>query len=370
MISRKIILSKVLTVLLALLSCFSLLSQQLVSAADTTNFNIYMYMADNILSETDGQRKLLNYYLHDFETLPEILVNELNKNAGMMSSVVAWETLNVAVDPSEMTKKSIKAYQYYTEILLGMLNCSYEDENSKIVFEIAKMPGDPLSYYNSFLDFLNVNKEFELLNKLKTEDFDSFTDDQKKNMISMQKKWVKTQEHIYVKDFNIAMDVINTADDIRKSLDKMVEYAALSKINYEWQLSLQYMSQNCDQTNLALKQAINTCLTSSQSVQQGLSNVIIDSTFEFGSKASGILIKELTDALAQEFPFYQGVTVGGKAAKKLVNLLLSTDDTIENIILSRLTARYLTCSVVRSKLFRLHILTTERLKMQRYFLNI
>lgn len=322
---HKLILSNVLTVLLVLLTSFSVLSQPLVSAVDTTNFDVYVYMADNMLTSNTVAGKSLKYYTNEYMTLAEIMRDSMTDE--FRNSVIAWEDINLALSPSDIAEKPIEAYGYYTTVLLSMLKCTYENEPTSAAIGFAKNSKSVSSLYGDFAKFYKLNAKADLDEIL---ELPNLSKSQKDELTRLQKEWLEGKGWLKTSEAcgNI-MKVVGAIDDVNKGVERFVQYSMLCQVNSEWQESLQYMYTHCDKSNEPLKQALNTIIESSKSYELGIAYSIKDAVVDADAAVAGIIIDGLVDIIVEEFPIIKGMQIGQSVGKTISNMLFATDKTIE-----------------------------------------
>lgn len=159
---------------------------------------------------------------------------------------------------------------------------------------------------------------------------DDFTDEDKKQMYKLQKEWLKLKGWIKTEDsLKNIMKAVEVIDDVNKGVERFVQYSMLCQINSEWQESLEYMLEHCDQKNEPLKQALTTIIDSSESYELALAYSIKDDLMDTDAEVAGIIIDGLVDIICDKFPIIKGIKIGQSVGKTLSNMLFATDKTIE-----------------------------------------
>ncbi|MCM1508806.1 MAG: hypothetical protein NC177_16990, partial [Ruminococcus flavefaciens] len=135
---------------IAILIVISVTASAIAEAA-TVDFDVYIYMADNMLSSDTVAGRQLNYYLNDYKNLSQIWVDSVSDD--FLNGVKAWETVNLICSPSDVANKPIEAKGYYITVLLSMLECTYENDNAIPLIDFTKEAKNPQSLYGSFAKF-------------------------------------------------------------------------------------------------------------------------------------------------------------------------------------------------------------------------
>lgn len=313
------------------------------SVYSTNNyFNIHKYIADNILDDSTGANCAYFNYIKSpgrFKNMGEIWFESFSRDADFVKSVIAWESLNLALDPGDAAKKAIEAKGYYMTVLLSIMDC--KSENS--VDEILKSMGEIKTvskYYQSFVKlFKEVYKNLEesdLDDILKLRK-DTFTKDEVEMLRELQKEWFEknfeeSKLGQYADVFKEYMMMYDSAKTVNELINQFESFCMIAQISDEWKECIKYMYFHCDSSNLpfyaALKDLYDIVMSDNYELM-ALGVVAKNKILDISASAYSTGVNALLDSLLGQCPFIKGIDLGKSISKPLINMLFSTDKVIE-----------------------------------------
>ena len=302
-----------------------------IKAAES--FDVYIYMADNILGKHHDTvaSDTIEFYCNDndFQTTAEIISQAMSDE--FITSVKAWENINLALSPEDLMKKGLDARGYYLTVIFSILQCSYETENILGSFETNKTVESSAKIYNAFGKMFKEYTNIELDAFLEK---GSYTAAEKNQIKETQKKFLKENPYLSVGSaVDDIFSVLGAIDDAQKMVDSFISYCSLSQMSNEWRECISYMYNNCDRNNTAMLSALKLLNDASEGEwYSAVSAVWKESMDKLGSKLYSIAVSKLIDALISYIPglnsLYSGLKIGQAIGRNMSNMLFGTDELI------------------------------------------
>ena len=318
--------SKLISALLAIVMTAVLLPIGEIKAAE--DFDVYVYMADNILSSETTAGKRLNSYLNNKSTLAEVWQDNVTDE--FKNSVTVWETANLILSPNDAADKAIDAKGYYISVILTMMKSSFKSDTVLGKIDSSGIVKGASKLYNGFASFYKEANNADLDDFLKQ---GSWTAEEADAMRATQKKWMKENSmSLSVGDaLNDIFFVLDTAEDMQECCDMFASFCMVNEIGAEWKSCLNYMYNNCDKSNYPLYSALKTLVDVANSEEWG---GILTEVWEYGAEKVGATfysyaIDALIDGLVGELPVIKGMQIGQTIGKGISNMLFGTDKTCE-----------------------------------------
>ncbi len=294
------------------------------SAEEAEDFNIYCYIADNMLNKELSSFDTLNYYLNDSKTMAEIWVEEATDE--FIQSVAAWEAINLIVKPEDAGEKVLKAEDYYLNIIMTMLSTNYEGNN--VLSKISGATSDVksvASWYNGFAKLYKATYNASFDDFLNSD----WSDEAFAKMKSLSDSYMRNEKLLAVgESCNDILDALEKVTKPQEYVDKFISYCMVSQVAEDWKHCLKFMYDNCDKSNIALTSALETLINCSASWRNAAIEVGKDIAADTAVYAYDKLAGKLMDKVCSH-PFLKGVRLGYGLGKKITNLLFGTDKTIE-----------------------------------------
>lgn len=293
-------------------------------AADN-EFNVYTYMADNILSDETTANSRFVYYYTSCDSMSQIWCESMTDE--FKNSVIAWEAANIALEPSSAFDKPIDARGYYVSIILDMLQVSYGDTDLILDKLLNKNVKSGSKIYTSFA------KAFKDYSNMDIDDYlakGSYTDDQKALLETVQKAYLHDNKYLAA---------AQSADDLLKALkagkkaaeyvETFFSYCALADINNEWYLCVKKMRENCDNSNVPLRNALDLII--GQMETDDYRNAAFQIAIDGAQEGAVALLKKGIDEMWKDLtgPVGAAMKWGKAIGGSISNFLFGTDKTIE-----------------------------------------
>ncbi len=305
----------------------------LVSDADLTmharasekDFNVYTYIADNILSENTSANSKFSFYYGSFKSNAQIWSNSMTKE--FADSVRAWETINVALDPSSAFDKPIDVRGYYVSIIFDMLQVSYGDTDLLLDKLLNKNAENGSKIYTSFAkafkDYSNMDLDAYLK---KTE----HTEDEEALLETVQKKYLQDNKFVTTsQSIDDLLKAIKTGKKVEEYTETFLSYCALADINNEWYTCVKKMRSHCDSSNTMLCSALDIIID--QMETDDIKNAIYQTTIDVAQEGGTYLLKKGIDKMWESLtgPVGKAINWGQAIGGSISNFLFGTDKTIE-----------------------------------------
>ena len=290
-------------------------------------FDLDMYKAN--LAFKEGNNPINNgippYYevvktQHNMNHPSGILINGLNKDSSFLVKLKMFDLLTL--DPSGLIEELSSESEYYTAILLAMLNISttsdyrLEAMDSKWV-ESAKISGGwVLSYFKDEYNItVGLNSKIANIdnNKLKTA-FQKLMKD-KYNMVNGIDKGIEL--------FDKYVTAMTTLEDI---INHITTYINIYQLMDETFCVLDEMKNHT--TNLNFKYALNKIVDCKDNTLSTISNCISDCKMDIFKTVYKTVVGKLWDDIALSSPFAP-MYIAQKGGKALCDICFSTDQISE-----------------------------------------
>ncbi len=325
---KRPLLLKVIALTLTLALLVGLVSDNNVSTyarAAEDDFNVYNYIADNILTDGTSANNRLHFYLDEFESHAEIWSKSMSKD--FSDKVRAWETINVALDPSSALDKPIDARGYYVSIIMDMLKVTYDNKDSvldKLVDGKVKNASKIYSgFAKAFKEYSNMDLEAYLK---KTE----HTEDEEALLLAAQKKYLKDNKFVTSgQSVDDLLKAIKAGKKAEEYTETFLSYCALADVSKEWCTCVKKMRAHCDSSNTMLCSALDIIIEQLESdstldaVYQTAIDLLEAGEVYFTKKAVDKLWDTVTGPIGQAANW--GQAIGGSIS----NFLFGTDKTVE-----------------------------------------
>ena len=307
-----------------------------------SDFNMHKYIADNILDDSTGASSAYFNYVKSpgrFKNMGEIWFESFSRDVDFVKSVIAWESLNLALDPGDVAKKAIEAKGYYMTVLLSIMDCQSENSVDAILKSMGEIK-TVSKYYQSFVKlFKEVYKNLEesdLDDILKLRK-DTFTKDEVEMLRELQKEWFEknfeeSKLGQYADVFKEYMMMYDSAKTVNELIKQFESFCMIAQISDEWKECIKYMYFHCDSSNLpfyaALKDLYDIVMSDNYELM-ALGVVAKNKILDISASAYSTGINALLDSLLGQCPFIKGIDLGKSISKPLINMLFSTDKVIE-----------------------------------------
>lgn len=291
---------------------------------ENSDFNIYVYMADYLLAQDKPSGKSFSFYMNEVKPMAEIWTESMTPE--FEASVLAWETINLILDPADSASKALDAKGYYMTVIMSMLEASYSCD-STIKKLNNSMVKDASKIYKEFCSCFKEISNSELKDFLSK---GSFTDDERALVNAAQKRYLENNKFLGANQ--IANDIIFALDASQKPeeyVKKFIEYCNLYKISDEWKQCLSDMNEKCDRSNKPLAAALETLVVVSSDLNNSIYQLWKDGINEAGAQFFKYGVKELLKVMLDNCPLIKGIDLGKAIGTTISNMLFATDKTIE-----------------------------------------
>lgn len=288
------------------------------------DFNVYRYIADNILEDGSHACNALTTYMNNIETIAETWRNSMTPQ--FEGAVKLWEEETLILNIGSLMDNAIEARGYYMTVLMSMFESSYESDN--LLNQLANQNVKKVSkVWSSFANFFETvsNQDIEIFLSKK-----EYTEDEIALLHDSQKRFLENNNFVQGAEvLSDIMDMIKLAKTPYEYVEKMVEYCDIYNMSEDWKDTLQKMYNKTAKDNSPLCQALEALLEASQSLDGAVWQVWKDGFSKIGSEFYSVAVKELMKELANACPLLKGINLGTAIGTSLSNLLFGTDKTKE-----------------------------------------
>lgn len=327
--TQKSIFLKAVALVLALAVCVAIVGDNKFAtrawAADG-DFDVYTYIADNILSEETNASYRFNSYFNIIKSKAEDL-SRCFMTKEFADSVRTWENANVALDPSSALDKPIDARGYYASIIFDMLQITYGDNKFILDKLLNKNIKNGSKIYTNFANIFKQYSNMELGDYLAKTDH---TEDEENLLVIVQKAYLHDNKFVAsAQGVDDLLNALKAGKKVNEYINNFLSYCALADVSKEWYICVKKMREHCDNSNAPLRNALDLILEQMEadSYMESVMQIGIDIAQEGGtyllSKGVGELWEKVTGPVGVATKW--GKMIGGSIS----NFIFGTDKTIE-----------------------------------------
>ncbi len=322
------ILLRVIALVLSLALCTSIVwDNKPVAYAEDSNedFDVYKYMADNILSEETQAYGKFYFYYNSVESQAQIWSNSMTDE--FADSVRKWEYINIALEPSEALDKPIDARGYYVSIILDMLKVSYGDTKFVLDKLLNKNVKNGSKIYTSFAKAFKEYSNMDLDAYLAETDH---TDDEEALLKTVQEKYLRDNKFLEsAQAIDDLLKAIKVGKNVVEYTETFLSYCALSDVSNEWYICVKNMRKYCDSSNAPLCNALDLIIEQMES--DDYKNAAYQIALDGAQEGAVALLQKGVDKLWEGLtgPVGAAMKWGKAIGGSISNFLFGTDKTIE-----------------------------------------
>ena len=309
---------------------YSNLTQNQYVSKVLLNYN-YLGEANNYDSaNSTPEFQQLEYWLEPSNvSFARILVNALNENSDFVSSVEAWKILTF--NPSNLADDVFKEEDYYTTILLSILDAKVSDNefikdlNCSANKTITSLSKNTAKILKEFCDI-----DIENLENVNVADL---TDSQYTNLMEQiaQTKDAKGLYDAIGNDIGYISDATKLCKTVADIVKTVSMYSTLNESSKATETVLKTICDNCPTDNAAMFSAsqkvyeyVTGALTENMITMMESGEAVFSTAFD--EIVGKLWSAALTTTLGS---FGTGVLIGQAVGKAISNFAFSTDDTID-----------------------------------------
>ncbi len=319
---------RVIALVLSLALCTSIVwDNKPVAYAEDSNedFDVYKYMADNILSEETQAYGKFYFYYNSVESQAQIWSNSMTDE--FADSVRKWEYINIALEPSEALDKPIDARGYYVSIILDMLKVSYGDTKFVLDKLLNKNVKNGSKIYTSFAKAFKEYSNMDLDAYLAETDH---TDDEEALLKTVQEKYLRDNKFLEsAQAIDDLLKAIKVGKNVVEYTETFLSYCALSDVSNEWYICVKNMRKYCDSSNAPLCNALDLIIEQMES--DDYKNAAYQIALDGAQEGAVALLQKGVDKLWEGLtgPVGAAMKWGKAIGGSISNFLFGTDKTIE-----------------------------------------
>ena len=313
---------------------YSNLTQNQYISRILLNYNYLGEANDYNSANEPAEKSELEFWLNPVNvSFARILVDELQANSEFMDSVKGWEVLTFS--PGELASDAFKEEDYYTTILLSILDAKVSD--NEFIKDINCTTNKTiLSITKNTTKFLKELCSIDI-SDMEDVSIDNLSNTQYNDMLDDMLDTLETSENskelydLIGKDIGYISDATKACKSVSDVIKTVSMYSKLAETSKATQQVLYDIYINCPDDNAAMKSAAKKVY---EYTSNSLSKEILtlmesgEAVFSFGFDKiiNKIWGKVLTAVLGE---FGAGLLIGQAVGKSISNFLFSTDAVID-----------------------------------------